>query len=318
VVGENGAGKSSLVACLARVLDMESGEVRLGGEPMPPTPDQVRRAGVEIVWQDQGLCDDLDVVANVFLGRKDRRWLFAETGMRDKAAAALRRVGAAEVPLDLPVRSLSRGQRQMVALGRTLLTDPRLLMLDEPTASLGVAQTGHVQALIRDLRDAGTGILLVTHDLEQVFELADRLVVLRQGRVVADVSPLEVHRDDVVALMSGIEIDSLARRQLKRLQSLVDQLSDVEPVASLPLIVSAMAAALDQEMLCVHLLESQDTRPVLRRSPRWASQSRCSEPTSFCPWGPTAAARFVANAVVLLVAVGLDTISRRSHGEPVV
>jgi signal transduction histidine kinase len=98
----------------------------------------------------------------------------------------------------------------------------------------------------------------VTHDLDQVYALADRVVVLRDGRVVADVPPLEVHRDDIVALMSGIETDSMARRQLQRLRSLVDQLSDVEPAASLPLIVSAMAAALDQEMLCVHLLDAPD------------------------------------------------------------
>ena len=102
----------------------------------------------------------------------------------------------------------------------------------------------------------------MTHDLDQVFALADRVVVLRDGRVVADVSPLEVHRDDIVALMSGIEMDSMARRQLQRLRSLVDQLSDVEPAASLPLIVSAMAAALDQEMLCVHLLEPPDGGPA--------------------------------------------------------
>jgi signal transduction histidine kinase len=147
------------------------------------------------------------------------------------------------------------------------MSAPRLLLLDEPTASLGVAETLHVQGVIRQCRDAGAGVLLVTHDLDQVFALADRVVVLRDGRLVADVSSLEVHRDDIVALMSGIEMDSMARRQLQRLRSLVDQLSDIEPAASLPLIVSAMAAALDQEMLCVHLLETPDgPDPVLRRS----------------------------------------------------
>jgi signal transduction histidine kinase/ABC-type branched-subunit amino acid transport system ATPase component len=266
VVGENGAGKSSLVACLARVLEPEAGTVRFDGAPLPPTPAEVRRAGIEVVWQDQGLCDDLDVVANVFLGRKRGRWVFAESGMRDETLSALQRVGAEHLPLDRPVRTLSRGQRQMVALGRALATAPRFLVLDEPTASLGVAETRRVQDLIRELRDGGTGILLVTHDLDQVFALADRLVVLREGCIVADVSPLEVHRDDVVALMSGIESDSLARRELRRLQSLVDQLADVEPGASLPLIVSAMAAALEQEMLCVHLLEVSDDPPMLRRS----------------------------------------------------
>jgi signal transduction histidine kinase/ABC-type multidrug transport system ATPase subunit len=265
LVGETGAGKSSLVACLARILDPEDGEIRLDGAPMPATPDAVRRAGVEILWQDHGLCDDLDVVANVALGRERPR-LFAKGGMRQETAAVLHRVGADGLPLDRAVRTLSRGQRQLVALGRALLPEPRLLLLDEPTASLGVLETLRVQGLIRQLRDRGTGVLLVTHDLEQVFGLADRIVVLRQGRLVADVSPMEVQRADVVALMSGIEMDSAARRQLQRLRSLVDQLSDVEPAASFSLIVSAMAAALDQEMLCVHLLEGSGDNEPLRRS----------------------------------------------------
>jgi signal transduction histidine kinase/ABC-type multidrug transport system ATPase subunit len=269
LVGENGAGKSTLVACLARILEPDEGDVRLDGAPLPSTPDQVRRAGVEVLWQDHGLCDDLDVVANVYLGREPGRWMIAESDMREGTAAVLRRVGAVDMPLDRPVRGLSRGQRQLVALARALWSEPRLLLLDEPTASLGVMETRHVQETIRRRRDRGAGVLLVTHDLDQVFELADRVVVLRDGRVVADASPLEVHRDDIVALISGIEMDSMARRQLQRLRSLVDQLSDVEPAASLPLIVSAMAAALDQEMLCVHLLEPPtDTGAgaVLRRT----------------------------------------------------
>ncbi len=266
VVGENGAGKSSLVACLARVLEAESGTIRFRGQPMPPSPDQVRGAGMEVVWQDQGLCDDLDVVANVFLGRRRGRWIFADAGMREEAIAALHRVGAEDLPLDRPVRTLSRGQRQMVALARALLVRPELLVLDEPTASLGVTETRRVLDLIAELPAAGTAVLLVSHDLDLVFALADRIAVLRDGGITAEVSPLEIHRNDVVALMSGIEIDSMAHRQLRRLQSLVDQLSDVEPAASLPLIVSAMAAALDQEMLCVHLLETTGEEPALRRS----------------------------------------------------
>ncbi|HLM28326.1 MAG TPA: ATP-binding cassette domain-containing protein, partial [Acidimicrobiales bacterium] len=220
LVGENGAGKSSLVACLTRILEPEEGEVRLDGAPLPSTPDQVRQAGVEVLWQDYGLCDDLDVVANVFLGREPGRWLIAESNMREGALSVLRQVGAETLPLDRPVRWLSRGQRQLVALGRALMSSPKLLLLDEPTASLGVTETLRVQGVIRQCRDSGTGILLVTHDLDQVFALADRVVVLRDGRTVADASPLEVHRDDIVALMSGIEMDSMARRQLQRLRSL--------------------------------------------------------------------------------------------------
>lgn len=267
LVGENGAGKSTLVACLARILEPDEGQILINGAAQPPSPDQVRQAGVEVLWQEHGLCDDLDVVANVFLGREPGRWFIAESNMREGASSVLKRVGADGLPLDRPVRTLSRGQRQLVALGRAIVANPRLLMLDEPTASLGVTETLRVQAVIREIRDAGTGLLLVTHDLDQVFALADRVVVLREGRVVADASPREVRRDDVVALMSGIEMDSMARRQLQRLRSLVDQLSDVEPAASLPLIVSAMATALDQEMLCVHLLEvTEGNGAVLRRT----------------------------------------------------
>lgn len=265
LVGETGAGKSSFVACVAGILEPDAGEIMYDGRPIPTTPKEVRGAGVEIVWQEDGLCGDLDVMANVMLGR-ERRLLFAEGGMRDDALAVLQRVGVDALPLDRAVASLSRGQRQLVALGRALMPQPRLLILDEPTAPLSVAETMRIQALIRDVRDAGAGVLLVTHDIEQVFGLADRIVVLRQGRVVANVSPLEVQRADIVALMSGIEMDSAARRQLDRLRSLVDQLSDVEPSASLPLIVSSMAAALEQEMLCVHLLEGEGTERALRRT----------------------------------------------------
>ncbi len=139
-------------------------------------------------------------------------------------------------------------------------------MLDEPTASLGVTESARVHRIIAETRDLGAGVLLVSHDLEQVFGLADRIVVLRQGRIVADVTPTEVPRADLVALMSGIEMDSTAHRQLHRLRSLVDQLSDIEPAATLPLIVSAMAAALEQEMLCVHLLDTSGDDVALQRS----------------------------------------------------
>jgi signal transduction histidine kinase/ABC-type branched-subunit amino acid transport system ATPase component len=265
LVGETGAGKSSVVSCLARILEPDAGDIRFESARMPATPRGVRLAGIEVLWQDHGLCDDLDVAANITLGR-EARVLFAEGDGREAAAAVLRRVGAQHVPLDRSARALSRGQKQLVALGRALLPDPKLLVLDEPTASLGVLETARVQRLIAEMRDKGAGVLLVTHDLEQVFTLADRIVVLRQGRVVADVSPMEVQRADVVALMSGMETDSMAQRQLQRLRSLVDQLSDVEPAASLPLIVSAMAAALDQDMLCVHLLDPAGEEPGLRRS----------------------------------------------------
>src|SRR5690606_2551534 len=266
--------------------------------------DQVRDAGVEVVWQDHGLCDDLDAVANIHLGREPGPFL-SESGMRDRALSVLRRVGAEALPLERPVRMLSRGQRQLVAVARALLAGPRVLLLDEPTASLGVGETLRTQALIRECREAGTGLLLVTHDLEQVFALADRVVVLREGRVVADTSPRAVNRDDLVALISGIEMDSMARRQLHRLRSLVDQLSDVEPEASLPLIVSAMATALDQERLCVHLLESNDDgTAALRRSAAVGLPAPLLEVNGRLPLGPTGGAAGLAAARADAVVIG--------------
>ena len=264
VAGGNGAGKSTLIGTIAGVLDAEAGEVRFNGRPMPSRPGQVRRAGVETVWQEHGLCDDLDAVANIFLGRPGR-WVVPESALREQAAVLLRRVGARDLRLDVPLRVLSRGQRQLVAVARALLTPPRLLVMDEPTASLGVAESALVESILREAREAGASVLLATHDLEQVFTLADRIVVLRDGAVVADVSPVEVQRSDIVALMSGVEADSVASRQIRRLQSLADQLSEAEPAASLPLIVSAMAGALEVDMLCVHLLETTGDQPVLRR-----------------------------------------------------
>ncbi len=264
VAGGNGAGKSTLIGTIAGVLDADVGEVKFAGRPMPARPGPVRRAGVETVWQEHGLCDDLDAVANIFLGRPGR-WVVPESALREQAAALLRRVGARDLRLDVPLRVLSRGQRQLVAVARALLTPPRLLVMDEPTASLGVAETALVESILREAREVGASVLLATHDLEQVFTLADRIVVLRDGAVVADVSPVEVQRSDLVALMSGVEADSIASRQIRRLQSLADQLSEAEPAASLPLIVSAMAGALEVDMLCVHLLETTGNRPVLRR-----------------------------------------------------
>ncbi len=143
---------------------------------------------------------------------------------------------------------------------------PALLVLDEPTASLGVNETLVVERLLDDLRTAGTAILLVSHRLDQVFALADRIAVLREGRIRAITTPLEAHPDDIVAMMSGVETVSAARRQLRRLHSLVEQLADVEPAASLPLIVAAMAEALGVRRLCVHLLDDSGDEPRLRRS----------------------------------------------------
>ena len=266
VVGDNGAGKSTLAKCIARAVRPDAGEVLVKGRPLGLGQDDALAAGVGVVWQDLALCDNLDSVANLFLGRERGRPMLAEADMRSEAERLLARVGIDIPDLTRPVASLSGGQRQAVAVTRALTGDPELLILDEPTANLGHNETRAVLGLVRDLRARGTTVVLITHQLEQVFNLVDRILVLRHGRLVADVSPREVHPDDVVAMQSGIEADSTASRQLRRLGSLVEQLSAVEPTASLPLVVSAMSAAIGQETLCVHLLDQTTGTPFLRRS----------------------------------------------------
>ena len=134
---------------------------------------------------------------------------------------------------------------------------PRLLVLDEPTAALGVKESAQVEKLIMGLREQGTTILLACHDIDQMFRLADRIVVLRQGRIVADLRPADTHPDDVVALLSGQQIDTTARRQLTRLHGLTDRLVSADPSSSLSLILSALGAALSSERLCIHLVSDQ-------------------------------------------------------------
>lgn len=263
VVGENGAGKSTLVRCIARDIEIDGGCIDI----LPVRQrDDGAKPQIAVIWQDLGLCEDLDVVANVFLGREYTRGLLVEHRMATDARRALDRLGSQLIDVRARVDTLSRGERQEVALARAIAADAELLVLDEPTASLSAMRRADVVRLLRELRDAGRAILLVSHDLDEVFALADRILVLRHGCVVATVSPAEVHTDDVAALMSGIESESTARRQLNRLKSLVEQLSAADPAASLPLVVSATAAALDQDMLCVHLLEATPGGTVLRRT----------------------------------------------------
>jgi signal transduction histidine kinase/ABC-type multidrug transport system ATPase subunit len=255
LAGENGAGKSTLVRCIAGDIAPTSGAIVLDGRPVPADPIGAKRRGISVVWQDLSLCENLNVASNVLLGRERRGQLLSDIRLRTDAARIFERLG---VPLHDPersVRSLSGGQRQMVAVARAMVHQPRLLLLDEPTASLGVQESGLVEELIMRVREQGTTVLLACHDTGQMFRLADRIVVLRQGRVIAEVAPSEVHPDDVVALVSGQEVDSSARRQLTRLHGLTGRLVSADPSSSLSLILSALGAALGSERLCIHLLE---------------------------------------------------------------
>ena len=264
LAGENGAGKSTLIRSIAGDITPTSGVIALDGRPVPADPQGAKRQGISVVWQDLALCDNLDIASNVMLGRERRRQLMSGLQMRSDVAAILEQLG---VPLHDPersVRSLSGGQRQLVAVARAMAHQPRLLLLDEPTAALGVQESVLVEELIARVRAQGTTILLACHDISQMFRLADRIAVLRHGRLIAEVAPSEVHPGDVVALLSGQEVDASARRQLTRLHGLTDRLVSADPSSSLALILSALGAALGSERLCIHLLA--DSRLVCAAS----------------------------------------------------
>jgi signal transduction histidine kinase len=213
---------------------------------------------VSVLWQDLALCDNLDIAANLMLGRERRLQMASEVRLHAEATRILRELGISLPATSRDVRSLSGGQRQLVAVARAIARRPRLLLLDEPTAALGAAMSRQVEDLIGDLRAQRTSVLLACHDVGLMFRLADRIVVLRQGQVVAEVAPAEVHPDDVVALQSGQNADSSARGQLTRLHGLTDRLVSADPSSSLSLILSALGAALGSERLCIHLVAGDD------------------------------------------------------------
>jgi signal transduction histidine kinase/ABC-type multidrug transport system ATPase subunit len=257
LAGENGAGKTTLVRCIAGDIVPAAGEIYLAGRKVPNDPAGASRHGVAVVWQDLALCDNLDIAANIMLGQESKRLMLSDTRFHAAAGELLTNLKIPLKDTTRNVRYLSGGQRQLVAVARAMGRRPRLLALDEPTAALGVKESAQVEELIMGLREQGTTILLACHDIDQMFRLADRIVVLRQGRIVADLRPADTHPDDVVALLSGQQIDSSARRQLTRLHGLTDRLVSADPGSSLSLILSALGSALSSERLCIHLVSDR-------------------------------------------------------------
>jgi signal transduction histidine kinase/ABC-type multidrug transport system ATPase subunit len=257
LAGENGAGKTTLVRCIAGDIVPAAGEIYLAGKRVPNDPAGASRHGVAVVWQDLALCDNLDIAANIMLGQEKKRLMLSDTRFHAAAGELLSNLNIPLKDTTRNVRYLSGGQRQLVAVARAMGRRPRLLALDEPTAALGVKESAQVEELIMGLREQGTTILLACHDIDQMFRLADRIVVLRQGRIVADLRPADTHPDDVVALLSGQQIDSSARRQLTRLHGLTDRLVSADPGSSLSLILSALGSALSSERLSIHLVSDR-------------------------------------------------------------
>jgi simple sugar transport system ATP-binding protein len=211
LVGDNGAGKSTLIKVLSGIHAADAGEIRFEAQPVSvPSPEAARELGIETVYQDLALAPDLDPAANLYLGREILRpgplgWLglLDKREMRRRTSEAFASLGVGLQSTDVPVATLSGGQRQGVAVSRAVTWASKVVIMDEPTAALGVVQTRKVLELIRRVRDSGLSVVLISHNMPEVFEVADRIEVLRLGERVASFRAAEVSMEDVVAAMTG-------------------------------------------------------------------------------------------------------------------
>ena len=211
LIGDNGAGKSTLVKCISGVLQPDSGEILVEGSPVHiDSAVAAREVGIETVYQDLALAPDLDPAANLFLGREVLRpGLLGHLGfidkgaMRDRSREAFGSLGIGLQSTASPIATLSGGQRQGVAVSRAVMWASKVVFMDEPTAALGVVQTGHVLDLIRRVRDTGVSVVLISHNMPEVLEVADRIEVLRLGRRVARFNASEASMEDLVGAMTG-------------------------------------------------------------------------------------------------------------------
>jgi D-xylose transport system ATP-binding protein len=213
LVGDNGAGKSTLVKIISGIYSPDRAAVWFEGRPvLLGSPSNVTKLGIATVYQDLALCDNLDVVANLFLGHEERAMPIGtvtrsldETKMEHRSQELLSNLAVTIPSLRTEVGTLSGGQRQQVAVARSLLGDPRVVLLDEPTAALGVAQTAQVLALVTRLKERGLGVMMISHNLADVFQVADRIVVLRLGRVSGTYNVDSTSQEEIVSAITGAE-----------------------------------------------------------------------------------------------------------------
>jgi D-xylose transport system ATP-binding protein len=217
LVGDNGAGKSTLIKVIAGVGPADEGTIEWEGRPVTINrPHDAQVLGIATVYQDLALCDNLDVVGNLFLGRESNHaGVLNEIDMEKRSRDLLQTLSVKIPTVRIPVASLSGGQRQSVAIARSLLGEPRVVLLDEPTAALGVAQTAQVLDLIERLRERGHGVVLISHNLADVRAVADRVVVLRLGRNAGEYGMEDTTQEEIVAAITGASDNVVARRSAR-------------------------------------------------------------------------------------------------------
>ena len=214
LVGDNGAGKSTLIKTIAGTHQPDGGTVVFEGREVKiHSPAGATKLGIETVYQDLALCDNLDVVANMFLGRERAEpgglGPLDELGMEKRSLDVLSSLNVTTIrSVRVPVASLSGGQRQSVAISRAVMWNSKVVILDEPTAALGVAQTAQVLALVKRLREQGLGVVVISHNIQEIFEVADRIIVLRLGRRAATFEHEKATPDDVVAAITGARAEA--------------------------------------------------------------------------------------------------------------
>ncbi|HEX9118773.1 MAG TPA: ATP-binding cassette domain-containing protein [Anaerolineae bacterium] len=213
LVGDNGAGKSTLIKMIAGVHQPDEGEIHFDGKKVTFSgPRAARDLGIETIYQDLALAENLDVGSNIFLGREIKRYYLGglihtldRSKMRSESAQILKRLDIPVVSLTQQIRNLSGGQRQAVAIARTIYWNARLVIMDEPTAALGVAEQRKLLRLVRTLSDQGVPVVIISHNMQDVFAVSDRIVVMRRGRKVGELLAKKTTTDEVVSLMVGAE-----------------------------------------------------------------------------------------------------------------
>ena len=218
LVGDNGAGKSTLVKAIAGVYTPDEGDVVFDGSPVAiDSPARAQELGIATVFQDLALCDNLDVVGNLFLGSEVlRKRTLDEVTMEKESWRLLRELSAKIPSVRIPVASLSGGQRQTVAIARSLLGKPKVVMLDEPTAALGVAQTAEVLNLVERLRENGLAVILISHNMSDVMAVADRVVVLRLGRNNGEFRVADTNVQEIIAAITGATPNAVSARAARK------------------------------------------------------------------------------------------------------